>query len=88
MAMNVQPPLVSAGPRVDLMFAPPDRETGEIVVWWGLSVVECLSGDRSQVEWKLSAARFYNMGVRHGTRERGSTANTHDAGLTRPDGGV
>ena len=64
MAMNVQPPLVSASPRVDLMFAPPNRETGEIVVWWGLSVVERLSGDRSQVEWKLSAARFYNMGVK------------------------
>ena len=30
----------------------------------GLSVVERLSGDRGQVEWKLSAARFYNMGVK------------------------
>ncbi len=60
---NIQSPLVSARPCVDLLFVWGERD-GEILVSRRLSVAEPFGGDRNFNEWKLSAACFHSMDMK------------------------
>ena len=62
--MNLQPTLVPASAGLDLAFSHSGEGTAaEVAVWWGLTLVERLQCHGSAFEYKLSAARFYNMRV-------------------------
>ena len=62
---KVQPTLVPASGSLDILFG--NEGTGkksEVVVWWGLALVERLRRDANALETKLAAARYYNMNCR------------------------
>ncbi len=62
--MNLQPTLVPASGCLDLAFSRSgEGAAAEVAVWWGLTLVERLQCRGSAFEYKLSAARFYNMRV-------------------------
>jgi len=67
---KVQPTLVPASGSLDILFARDGRgEKEEVLVWWGLSLVERLCRDASSLETKLSAGHHYTMGCRAATPE-------------------
>jgi hypothetical protein len=62
--VNLQPTLVPASGCLDLAFSRSgEGAAAEVAVWWGLTLVERLQCRGSAFEYKLSAARFYNMRV-------------------------
>ncbi len=77
---NIQSPLVSARPRVDLLFARGERD-GEVPVSPGLSVVEPLAG--SATASKGSCRRPRKAGVQVATAKNGTTHDLPRAGSRR-----
>jgi len=62
---KVQPGLVPANGSLDILFGTEGSgEKSEVLVWWGLALVERVPRQASALETKLSAARYYNMGCR------------------------
>ncbi|MBT7163480.1 MAG: hypothetical protein HN904_11915 [Victivallales bacterium] len=65
---KVQPTLVPASGSLDILFASDGKgEKEEVLVWWGLSLVERLRRDASSLETELSAGHHHNMGCRPAT---------------------